>query len=101
MIEIKDVSKRYGDKLAVDSLSFAVQPGMVTGFLGPIRSLHGAGNADTTPGRRLLPPDCLGQLIAQQPHANDLSRPWSFVVIVAYPVVLLALADYALRRRDA
>ena len=39
MIEIKDVSKRYGGKLAVDGLSFTVRPGMVTGFLGP----NGAG----------------------------------------------------------
>ena len=43
MIEIKDVSKRYGGKLAVDGLSFDVRPGMVTGFLGP----NGAGKSTT------------------------------------------------------
>jgi ABC-2 type transport system ATP-binding protein len=35
MIEVENLSKRYGQKLAVDGLSFAVQPGIVTGFLGP------------------------------------------------------------------
>ncbi|HEU5353796.1 MAG TPA: ABC transporter ATP-binding protein [Actinocrinis sp.] len=43
MIEIKDVSKRYGGKPAVDGLSFAVRPGLVTGFLGP----NGAGKSTT------------------------------------------------------
>ena len=36
-------ARRYGDKLAVDSLSFAVRPGVVTGFLGP----NGAGKSTT------------------------------------------------------
>lgn len=43
MIEVNDLSKRYGEKLAVDSLSFAVRPGVVTGFLGP----NGAGKSTT------------------------------------------------------
>jgi ABC-2 type transport system ATP-binding protein len=43
MIEVKDLSKRYGDKLAVDGLDFVVQPGIVTGFLGP----NGAGKSTT------------------------------------------------------
>ncbi|MDQ2811244.1 MAG: ATP-binding cassette domain-containing protein [Actinomycetota bacterium] len=43
MIEVKNLSKRYGDKLAVDGLDFVVQPGMVTGFLGP----NGAGKSTT------------------------------------------------------
>ena len=43
MIEIRDVTKRYGDKLAVDGLTFDVQPGIVTGFLGP----NGAGKSTT------------------------------------------------------
>ena len=43
MIEVEHLSKRYGDKLAVDDLSFTVQPGMVTGFLGP----NGAGKSTT------------------------------------------------------
>jgi len=43
MIEAQDLTKRYGDKLAVDHLSFQVQPGRVTGFLGP----NGAGKSTT------------------------------------------------------
>jgi ABC-2 type transport system ATP-binding protein len=43
MIEIKDVSKRYGGTMAVDGLSFTVRPGLVTGFLGP----NGAGKSTT------------------------------------------------------
>jgi len=35
MIEIENFSKRYGEKLAVGGLDFVVQPGIVTGFLGP------------------------------------------------------------------
>jgi len=43
MIEVKNLSKRYGDKLAVNGLDFVVQPGVVTGFLGP----NGAGKSTT------------------------------------------------------
>ena len=43
MIEVENLTKRYGDKVAVDGLSFAVQPGIVTGFLGP----NGAGKSTT------------------------------------------------------
>jgi ABC-2 type transport system ATP-binding protein len=35
MIEARGVSKRYGDKLAADDLSFSMRPGRVAGFLGP------------------------------------------------------------------
>jgi ABC-2 type transport system ATP-binding protein len=43
MIEARDLTKRYGDRLAVDQLSFTVEPGRVTGFLGP----NGAGKSTT------------------------------------------------------
>jgi ABC-2 type transport system ATP-binding protein len=43
MIEARDLTKRYDGKLAVDHLSFTVQPGQVTGFLGP----NGAGKSTT------------------------------------------------------
>jgi ABC-2 type transport system ATP-binding protein len=43
MIEIENLTKRYGDKVAVDGLSFVVEPGTVTGFLGP----NGAGKSTT------------------------------------------------------
>src|SRR4051812_17757783 len=43
MIEVRTLTKRYGDKLAVDHLTFTVRPGVVTGFLGP----NGAGKSTT------------------------------------------------------
>ncbi|MEU2764147.1 MULTISPECIES: ATP-binding cassette domain-containing protein [unclassified Streptomyces] len=43
MIEAKNITKRYGDKIAVNDLSFRVEPGRVTGFLGP----NGAGKSTT------------------------------------------------------
>jgi ABC-2 type transport system ATP-binding protein len=43
MIEVRNLSKRYGERLAVDDLSFTVRPGIVTGFLGP----NGAGKSTT------------------------------------------------------
>ena len=43
MIELEGLTKRYGDKTAVDNLTFAVRPGIVTGFLGP----NGAGKSTT------------------------------------------------------
>jgi ABC-2 type transport system ATP-binding protein len=43
MIEVRGLSKRYGEKVAVNNLSFDVTPGKVTGFLGP----NGAGKTTT------------------------------------------------------
>ncbi|WP_153030941.1 ABC transporter ATP-binding protein [Amycolatopsis sp. YIM 10] len=43
MIEVRELSKRYGRATAVDDLSFTVKPGGVTGFLGP----NGAGKSTT------------------------------------------------------
>ncbi|MEU9556129.1 ABC transporter ATP-binding protein [Streptomyces fumanus] len=43
MIELEGLTKRYGEKVAVDHLTFSVRPGIVTGFLGP----NGAGKSTT------------------------------------------------------
>ncbi|HEX3842268.1 MAG TPA: ATP-binding cassette domain-containing protein [Acidimicrobiales bacterium] len=43
MIEARQLTKRYGKTVAVDDISFTVQPGRVTGFLGP----NGAGKSTT------------------------------------------------------
>jgi ABC-2 type transport system ATP-binding protein len=43
MIEVKELSKRFGPRTAVDHLSFTARPGQVTGFLGP----NGAGKSTT------------------------------------------------------
>ncbi|WP_309062826.1 ABC transporter ATP-binding protein [Streptomyces sp.] len=43
MIELEGLTKRYGEKVAVNNLTFTVRPGIVTGFLGP----NGAGKSTT------------------------------------------------------
>jgi ABC-2 type transport system ATP-binding protein len=43
VIEIRDLTKRYGSTVAVDALSFDIRPGTVTGFLGP----NGSGKTTT------------------------------------------------------
>jgi len=43
MIEAIELTKQYGDKRAVDGISFSVRPGIVTGFLGP----NGSGKSTT------------------------------------------------------
>lgn len=75
---------------AVFGLVF-ILPGVISAFPQPWDDRIG----------KFLPTNCIGQLISQQSHSNDLSRPWSFVVLVAYPAVLLGIANYVLRRRDA
>ena len=59
MIEADGLTKDYGDKRAVDSLSFSVRPGVVTGFLGP----NGSGKSTTM---RLI-------LGLDRPHAGDVT----------------------------
>ncbi|QNE44593.1 ATP-binding cassette domain-containing protein [Frigoribacterium sp. NBH87] len=43
MIEARHLTKRYGQRVALDDVSFTVRPGIVTGFLGP----NGAGKSTT------------------------------------------------------
>ncbi|WP_439028931.1 ABC transporter ATP-binding protein [Gordonia terrae] len=43
MITVKNLTKRYGEHVAVDDVSFTCRPGQVTGFLGP----NGAGKSTT------------------------------------------------------
>jgi ABC-2 type transport system ATP-binding protein len=64
-IEVLDLRKRYGRTLAVDGLSFRVEPGTVTGFVGP----NGAGKSTTM--RALLgldAPDEGAALIGGRPY---------------------------------
>jgi ABC-2 type transport system ATP-binding protein len=71
MIEARGLTKRYGDTLAVNDLSFSVAPGKITGFLGP----NGAGK--TTTMRMILGLDqpTAGEVtVAGQPFAR-LSQP--------------------------
>src|SRR3954462_10513178 len=66
MIEARDLTKHYGDKLAVDHLSFTVEPGQVTGFLGP----NGSGKSTTM---RLI----LGLDRPNAGHATVFGQPYA------------------------
>jgi ABC-2 type transport system ATP-binding protein len=71
MIEVRGLTKRYGDKVAVDGLSFGIEPGKVTGFLGP----NGAGK--TTTMRLILGldyPDA-GSITVAGKRYRDLAYP--------------------------
>ena len=71
MIEAIGLTKRYGRTVAVDDLSFTVQPGRVTGFLGP----NGAGKSTTM--RMILGLDrpTAGRVLIDGKSYTDLKRP--------------------------
>ncbi|RSN41677.1 ABC transporter ATP-binding protein [Actinomadura sp. WAC 06369] len=66
-IEVRGLRKRYGTAVAVDGLSFTVEPGRVTGFVGP----NGAGK--TTTMRMILGldrPDAGAALVGGRPYRS-------------------------------
>jgi ABC-2 type transport system ATP-binding protein len=71
LIEVRGLTKRYGDTVAVDNLSFDVRPGVVTGFLGP----NGAGKSTTM--RMILGLDhpTAGQALIDGRHYRTLDQP--------------------------
>ncbi|MFB7497094.1 ATP-binding cassette domain-containing protein [Streptomyces sp. NPDC056161] len=75
MIELAGLTKRYGDKVAVDDLTFAVRPGVVTGFLGP----NGAGKSTTM--RMILGLDhpTAGDVRIDGKHYDQLTDPLTYI----------------------
>ncbi|WP_017178881.1 ABC transporter ATP-binding protein [Actinomyces timonensis] len=71
MIEARGLTKRYGDKLAVDNISFTVEPGTVTGFLGP----NGAGKSTTMRMIMGLDKPTAGTVTVAGKKYKDLSAP--------------------------
>src|SRR6266540_5839281 len=71
MIEATGLTKHYGRTVAVDNLSFSVNPGKVTGFLGP----NGAGKSTTM--RMILGLDTPsgGDVRIDGKHYRDLHQP--------------------------
>ena len=71
MIEARGLTKDYGDKRAVDDLSFTVRPGIVTGFLGP----NGSGKSTTM--RLILGLDApnAGDVTVNGKHYRDHAAP--------------------------
>ena len=103
MIEAKELSKRYGDIVAVDDVSFNVGKGEVVGFLGP----NGAGK--TTSMRMLtgfLPPTegtavIAGHDIFEDPIAARRSVGYLPESPPLYPeMTVVSFLDYVARIKD-
>ncbi|MGI5458044.1 ABC transporter ATP-binding protein [Streptomyces sp. CA-249302] len=75
MIELAGLTKRYGEKVAVNNLTFTVRPGIVTGFLGP----NGAGKSTTM--RMLLGLDrpTTGDVRIDGKHYDHLKDPLKYI----------------------
>jgi ABC-2 type transport system ATP-binding protein len=71
VIEARGLTKDYGDKRAVDGLTFSVRPGVVTGFLGP----NGSGKSTTM--RLILELDrpTAGDVTVNGKHYRDHAAP--------------------------
>ncbi|MBD0736564.1 ABC transporter ATP-binding protein [Streptomyces sp. CBMA29] len=75
MIELQGLTKRYGDKTAVDNLTFTVRPGVVTGFLGP----NGAGKSTTMRMMLGLDNPTAGNVRIDGKHYAQLSEPLKYI----------------------
>ncbi|MFE6284477.1 ABC transporter ATP-binding protein [Streptomyces sp. NPDC057877] len=75
MIELEGLTKRYGEKVAVNNLTFAVRPGIITGFLGP----NGAGKSTTM--RMILGLDhpTAGDVRIDGKHYDALRDPLTYI----------------------
>ncbi|MBF6045902.1 ATP-binding cassette domain-containing protein [Streptomyces sp. NRRL B-1677] len=71
MIELQGLTKRYGEKLAVDGLTCTVRPGIVTGFLGP----NGAGKSTTMRMMLDLDRPTHGTVLIDGQHYRQLKDP--------------------------
>ena len=75
MIEVKELTKEYGGKAAVEGLSFTVRPGQVTGFLGP----NGAGKSTTMRVILGLAAPTSGSALVKGRRLADLDTPMRHV----------------------
>ncbi len=71
MIELRGLTKRYGATVAVDGLSFRVEPGRVTGFLGP----NGSGKSTTMRVVLGLDRPASGDALVRGVHYGELRHP--------------------------
>jgi len=75
MIELAGLTKRYGEKVAVNNLTFTVRPGMVTGFLGP----NGAGKSTTMRMMLGLDRPTAGDVRIDGKHYDRLKAPLKYI----------------------
>jgi ABC-2 type transport system ATP-binding protein len=67
MLEVQDVTKRYGGHTAVNHVSFTVKPGEVLGYLGP----NGSGKSTTVKMITGLMPPTLGRILFEGSDISD------------------------------
>ena len=70
MIELRNLTKKFGQKTAVDDLSLVIRPGVVTGFLGP----NGAGKSTTMKMILGLVKPTSGEVLVHGVHYERLPR---------------------------
>ncbi|MER6123823.1 ABC transporter ATP-binding protein [Streptomyces sp. NPDC001795] len=75
MIELEGLTKRYGEKLAVNNLTFTVRPGVITGFLGP----NGAGKSTTMRMVLGLDHPTAGDVRIDGRHYDQLKNPLQYI----------------------
>ncbi|MGN9760655.1 ABC transporter ATP-binding protein [Streptomyces sp. SD31] len=75
MIELEGLTKRYGEKVAVNNLTFTVRPGIVTGFLGP----NGAGKSTTMRMVLGLDHPTAGDVRIDGKHYGELKDPLTYI----------------------
>ncbi|WP_369172412.1 ABC transporter ATP-binding protein [Streptomyces sp. R28] len=75
MIELEGLTKRYGEKVAVNNLTFTVRPGTVTGFLGP----NGAGKSTTMRMVLGLDHPTAGDVRIDGKHYDQLKDPLTYI----------------------
>ncbi|QIY98312.1 ABC transporter ATP-binding protein [Streptomyces sp. S1D4-11] len=75
MIELEGLTKRYGEKVAVNHLTFTVRPGIVTGFLGP----NGAGKSTTMRMMLGLDRPAAGDVRIDGQHYDHLKDPLKYI----------------------
>ncbi|GCB43130.1 ABC transporter ATP-binding protein [Streptomyces sp. NL15-2K] len=75
MIELEGLTKRYGEKVAVNNLTFSVRPGIVTGFLGP----NGAGKSTTMRMMLGLDRPTAGDVRIDGKHYDRLKDPLTYI----------------------
>jgi len=75
MIELEGLTKRYGEKVAVNNLTFTVRPGIVTGFLGP----NGAGKSTTMRMMLGLDRPTAGDVRIDGKHYDQLKDPLKYI----------------------
>jgi len=75
VIEVENLTKRFGKVLAVDDVSFAIEPGTITGVLGP----NGAGKTTTLRMILDLVRPTEGSVLVLGGRFRDLERPFARV----------------------